>query len=72
MILLEKAGPAVSPIENAARAVSREGRTIFLVSHNLDSIRSLCKRVFLLSSGRLCEEQETEKAIAIYINDKGP
>jgi lipopolysaccharide transport system ATP-binding protein len=52
------------------RAVSREGRTVFLVSHNLDSIRSLCKRVLRLHSGRLCEEQDAEKAIAQYVNDK--
>lgn len=54
------------------RAVSREGRTIFLVSHNLGSIQSLCKRVLLLRSGRLCEEQDAEKVIALYINDKEP
>jgi lipopolysaccharide transport system ATP-binding protein len=54
------------------RDVSREGRTIFLVSHNLGSIQSLCKRVFLLRSGRLCEEEDAQKAIALYVNDKGP
>ncbi len=54
------------------RAVSREGRTIFLVSHNLSSIQNLCKRVLLLRSGRLCEEQDAEKVIALYVNDKEP
>jgi lipopolysaccharide transport system ATP-binding protein len=54
------------------RDVSREGRTIFLVSHNLSSIQSLCKRVFLLRSGRLCEEEDAQKAIALYVNDKEP
>lgn len=54
------------------RAVSREGRTIFLVSHNLGSIQSLCKRVLLLRSGRLCEEHDTQKVISLYVNDKGP
>ena len=52
------------------RAVSREGRTIFLVSHNISSIQNLCKRVFLLRAGRLWEEQEAQKVIAIYVNDK--
>jgi len=52
------------------RAVSREGRTIFLVSHNLDSIQSLCKRVFLIRSGRLCEEQDAQKVIDIYVSGK--
>lgn len=53
------------------RDVSRQGRTIFLVSHNLGSIQSLCKRVLLLRSGRLCEEQDAQKAIDLYVNDKG-
>jgi lipopolysaccharide transport system ATP-binding protein len=52
------------------RAVSREGRTVFLVSHNLDSIQKLCKRVLLLHSGRLCEEQDAEKVIELYVSDK--
>jgi lipopolysaccharide transport system ATP-binding protein len=51
------------------RAVSQEGRTIFLVSHNLDSIRNLCQRVFLLSSGRLWEDPDPHKVIATYVKD---
>lgn len=51
------------------KAVSQEGRTIFLVSHNLGSIQNLCQRVFLLSSGQLCEEQDPQKVISIYVND---
>lgn len=51
------------------RDVSRHGRTIFLVSHNLGSIESLCSRVLLLRSGRLSEEQDPQKVIAQYINE---
>jgi lipopolysaccharide transport system ATP-binding protein len=54
------------------RSVSREGRTIFLVSHNLKSIQSLCKRVFLLRDGRLCEEEDAQKVFDIYVGDKRP
>ena len=54
------------------RDVSREGRTIFLVSHNLDSIQSMCKRVFLLRSGHLYEEDDPQKVISVYVNDQGP
>lgn len=54
------------------RDVSLEGRTIFLVSHNLESIRALCKRVFLLRSGRLYEESDPQKVISMYVDDKGP
>ena len=52
------------------KSVSREGRTIFLVSHNLGSIQNLCQRVFLLSAGRLCEEEDPQKVISIYVNEK--
>jgi len=51
------------------KAISRQGRTIFLVSHNLASIRTLCKRVLLLRSGRLHEDEDIEKVIDLYIND---
>jgi lipopolysaccharide transport system ATP-binding protein len=54
------------------RAVSREGRTIFLVSHNLTSIRNLCQRVFLLSGGRLCEEDDPETVMTMYVNNQLP
>ena len=53
------------------KAISREGRTIFLVSHNLASIRALCKRVLLLQSGRLCDEEDMERVIGLYVNYKG-
>lgn len=53
------------------RAVSNEGRTVFLVSHNLESIENLCNRVFLIRSGELCEEQDPKKAIEIYIAEQG-
>ena len=53
------------------RAVSRDGRTIFLVSHSLQTIQDLCNRVFLLRAGQLCEEHDPQKAIAIYVNEAG-
>jgi lipopolysaccharide transport system ATP-binding protein len=52
------------------RDVSREGRTIFLVSHNLASIQSMCKRVFLLRSGHLYQEDDPQKVISVYVNDQ--
>lgn len=50
--------------------VSSQGRTIFIAGHNLDSIQNLCQRVFLLRSGQLCEEQDPQKVIAMYIADQ--
>lgn len=51
------------------KAVSRDGRTIFLVSHSLQTIQDLCNRVFLLRAGQLCEEHDPKKAIAIYVKE---
>lgn len=54
------------------RDVSRKGRTVFLVSHNLQTVQELCQRVFLIQSGRLCEEENVTATIARYVSDKEP
>jgi len=54
------------------QAVSREGKTIFLVSHNLTSIQSLCSRVLLVRAGQLCEGESPKAVIAGYVNDQLP
>jgi lipopolysaccharide transport system ATP-binding protein len=54
------------------KAVSSEGRTIFLVSHNLNTVQNLCKRVLLIQSGRLYAEDDVPRTIARYVDDKGP
>lgn len=51
------------------RDVVSEGRTIFLVSHNLHTVQDLCQRAFLIRSGRLCEETSVEETIARYANE---
>jgi lipopolysaccharide transport system ATP-binding protein len=53
---------------------SNEGRTVLFVSHNMESIQSLCKRVLLLKSGHVILDGGSEKVIHEYItlatNDK--
>jgi lipopolysaccharide transport system ATP-binding protein len=53
---------------------SKEGRTVLFVSHNMESIQSLCKRVLLLKYGQVILDGESEKVIHEYItmatNDK--
>ena len=51
------------------RAVSQDGRTIFFVSHNMNSIRRLCGRVFLVHSGQLSEEANAETTVTRYLAD---
>jgi lipopolysaccharide transport system ATP-binding protein len=51
--------------------VTREGRTIIFVSHNLAAVRSLCSRALLLEKGKLVFDGPTEDAVARYIGRSG-
>jgi lipopolysaccharide transport system ATP-binding protein len=51
------------------KAVSRDGRTIFFVSHNMAAIRHLCRRVFLIRSGHLYEEASSGAVVTKYLED---
>ena len=50
------------------KEISRAGRTVLLVSHDLPSIRQLCNRVFLLESGRLLATGAAETISANYLS----
>ena len=45
---------------------ANEGKTILYVSHNMNTIRSLCSRCLVLDHGKLLFDGGTEEAIAIY------
>jgi lipopolysaccharide transport system ATP-binding protein len=47
--------------------VAREGRTVIFVSHNLGTIRTLCKRGILLDKGRVVADGDVEAAIDEYL-----
>lgn len=52
------------------RAVAEdEGRTILYVSHNMQTIRSLCNRCIVLDHGKVRFDGDVEKAISIYMNN---
>jgi lipopolysaccharide transport system ATP-binding protein len=51
------------------QAVSRDGRTIFFVSHNMNAIRRLCGRVFLVRSGYFYEEDSPENTVTKYLEE---
>lgn len=53
------------------RDVTREGRTVVFVSHNLAAVRSLCPRSLVLESGRLVFDGVTEDAVHRYIGQAG-
>jgi homopolymeric O-antigen transport system ATP-binding protein len=47
--------------------VTRQGRTVVFVSHNLAAVRSLCSRALLLEKGRLLFDGETDEAVERYV-----
>ena len=49
--------------------VSKEGRTIVFVSHNVQAISTLTQRCLLLSKGRCIYQGPTAKAITQYLNE---
>jgi lipopolysaccharide transport system ATP-binding protein len=46
--------------------VAHEGRTVLFVSHNLQTIRTLCPRVVLLDQGRLVADGPAEQTLQYY------
>jgi lipopolysaccharide transport system ATP-binding protein len=51
------------------KAVSRDGRTIFFVSHNLKAVERLCGRVLLIRSGQLYEGANPQNTITTYLDE---
>jgi homopolymeric O-antigen transport system ATP-binding protein len=47
--------------------VSRAGRTVFFVSHNMTAVQSLCDRVLWLSDGRLRDDGAASRVISSYL-----
>lgn len=52
--------------------VSRDGRTILLVTHNMTAVRSLCSRTIWLDGGRIVNAGETEEVISDYLQNGAP
>ena len=47
--------------------VHSEGRTVFFVSHNMDAIKRICNRVFLVKAGSLTEGSDMLETIDNYV-----
>jgi lipopolysaccharide transport system ATP-binding protein len=50
--------------------VSRHGRTVLFVSHNMPAVASLCSRAILLSGGTVAMDGSTHDVIAGYMNSE--
>jgi lipopolysaccharide transport system ATP-binding protein len=51
------------------REISRDGRTVVYVSHDLMSVQQLCDRTLLIESGRLLADGKTETVSAQYLRN---
>ena len=51
--------------------VTRDGRTILLVSHNLSAVSSICRRAILLEKGRLVQDGPAADVIETYLRSTG-
>ena len=47
--------------------VTKEGRTVLFVSHNMSAVEALCNRGICLESGSLCLNSTSEKAVMFYL-----
>lgn len=47
--------------------VTKEGRTVLFVSHNMVAVQSLCSRVIWLEKGNIKKEGKTDKVISGYL-----
>ncbi len=50
-------------------AVSRQGRTVLFVSHNMTAVRNLCTRALLLRHGRIQRDAEPAAVIQEYLSE---
>ncbi len=53
-------------LDKMRSAANTEGRTILYVSHNMNTIRTLCDRCVVLDKGKVIFEGDVEEAIEIY------
>ncbi len=50
--------------------VTKQGRTVIFVSHNMGAVQNLCQKAVLLSSGKLVNIGDTNKIINQYIENQ--
>jgi lipopolysaccharide transport system ATP-binding protein len=50
--------------------VSRSGRTVVFVSHNMPAITRLCSRAVLLSAGRIVDDGPADRTVARYLSSE--
>lgn len=54
-------------LEKMSRVSKDQGRTILYVSHNMNTIRSLCERCIVIDHGTIVFDGDVEEAISLYL-----
>lgn len=54
-------------LEKMREAAKKDGRTVLYVSHNMNTIRTLCDRCVVLDKGKVVFEGDVESAINLYM-----
>ncbi len=49
--------------------ISKSGRTVIFVSHDMNAIEQLCSKAVILKQGTLAEQGETHELISHYLNE---
>lgn len=57
---------AIGKMQDVSRG---EGRTVLFVSHNMASLKALCRRGVMLENGSVCYDGSMGDAIALYLRD---
>jgi lipopolysaccharide transport system ATP-binding protein len=52
--------------------VTKEGRTVLFVSHNMVAVQSLCGRVIWLNDGKIVEEGQPDQVVSSYLQTSFP
>jgi lipopolysaccharide transport system ATP-binding protein len=52
--------------------ISREGRALVFVSHNMSAVKRLCDRAYLIRSGRIAAEGRTDDVVAAHLREASP
>jgi homopolymeric O-antigen transport system ATP-binding protein len=50
--------------------VTKEGRTILFVSHNMSAVTKLCERAILFNEGRVIEDGPSHQVVSTYLNSR--
>ena len=56
---------AIGKMQDVSRG---EGRTVLFVSHNMGSIRQLCKKGVVLENGKIIKQDTADAAVDFYLN----